>query len=36
MKFSEEIIKEFKLEPLKEKEQGNVMQVGDMLQFRKR
>lgn len=35
MKFSEDIIKEFKLEPLEKKEPVNVMQVGDRLQFMK-
>lgn len=31
MKFSEDIIKGFNLEPLEEKEPANVMQVEDML-----
>ena len=31
MKFSEDIIKGFNLEPLEEKEPVNVMQVEDML-----
>lgn len=35
MKFSEDIIKGFNLEPLEEKEQVNVMRVEDMLQFMK-
>lgn len=35
MKFSEDIIKGFNLEPLEEKEPVNVMQVEDMLQFMK-
>lgn len=35
MKFSEDIIKEFNLEPQAEKAPVNVLQVGDMLQFMK-
>ena len=35
MKFSEDIIKGFNLEPLEEKEPVNIMQVEDMLQFMK-
>lgn len=35
MKFSEDIIKGFNLEPQKEKEPVNVMQVEDILQFMK-
>lgn len=33
MKFSEEILKEFKIEPKAEKEPINIMQVGEVLNF---
>ena len=35
MKFSEDIIKGFNLEPVEEKEPVNVMRIEDMLQFMK-
>lgn len=33
MKFSEEILKEFDIEPVDEKQPVNIMQIKDMLVF---